>query len=119
MPLVQAALKQAGIPTLILVARWTTQVFWTFLDWVDIIAFVTLSLVFGVDFSLYMCAAILYHLEPKILDHSVAGDLGEYLLVNSIEGFTVSGYFTFMMRLRDKYHNEFVSEATHNNVNLS
>lgn len=78
-----------------------------------------ISFSFGVDFSLYMCAAILYHLEPKILDHSVAGDLGEYLLVNSIEGFTVSGYFTFMMRLRDKYHSEFVSEATHNNVNLS
>ena len=64
--------------------HWLTQCFWNYLDWVDICHYLIICLILGVDYQVYMCVAILKHLQKDINSHMKTQDLIMFLKVSSI-----------------------------------
>jgi phosphate starvation-inducible membrane PsiE len=63
--------------------HWLKQCFWTYLDWTDIIQYLTMVMVMGVDYQVYVCVAALRHLRPLIVEHHQTQDLVVFLKVSA------------------------------------
>jgi len=86
-------------------SHWLKQFFWNYLDWADIVLFVNICLILGVDYMAYYCVAVLKHLNErqKIVKHHTYKDLQVYLKESQIEGFSLDKYIGFMNELEKKY----------------
>lgn len=63
---------------------WTRQCFWNYLDWPEICHYVTICILLGVDYQVYMCVAILKHMQRDILYHQQQQDLVIFLRVSCL-----------------------------------
>ncbi len=105
LPFVFNAFRMSGMAPSQVCSHWLKQFFWNFLDWPDIVMFVNVCLVLGVDYMAYYCVAVLKHLneEQKIVQHHTYKDLQIYLKESQIEGFKLEKYIGFMGELEKKY----------------
>ena len=63
--------------------QWLGQCFWNYLDWPEICHYVCTCVVLGPDYQVYMCIAVLKHLQPDILLHAQTQDLQVFLKVSA------------------------------------
>lgn len=62
--------------------HWLKQCFWNYLDWTDIVHYLSLVMMMGVDYQVYICVAVLKHLRQLIVQHHQTQDLVVFLKVS-------------------------------------
>ncbi|KAJ3109647.1 hypothetical protein HDU97_003123 [Phlyctochytrium planicorne] len=95
--------------------RWIRECFWNVLDFPEIINYLTLNIVCGVDYHIYICIALLKHLERPILAASREGNLITYLneageCNSDLSTFEAVNYLDFMRSLEEKYRETIFEE---------
>lgn len=110
LPLVASAFTMSGYTPSQICFHWLSQCFWNYLDWLDIVHYVTLCVCLGVDYQVYLCVAILRHLQENILCHMQTQDLIIYLKEESIKNFHVLDHIKFMKDLETKYRKIVLSD---------
>ena len=83
--------------------QWITQCFWNYLDWIEICHYIATCVVLGPDYQVYVCIAVLKHLQRDILQHTQTQDLQVFLKEEALHGFRVSNYFEYMENLEQNY----------------
>ncbi|EGV92771.1 Uncharacterized protein C6orf170-like [Cricetulus griseus] len=83
--------------------QWITQCFWNYLDWIEICHYIATCVVLGPDYQVYICIAVLKHLQQDILQHTQTQDLQVFLKEEALCGFRVSHYFEYMEALEQNY----------------
>jgi len=86
----------------LIVRQWIKQCFLNTLDWVDIIHFILIQLLFGKDYIIYCCVSIFYHLQEKIAQEN-PNELIELLRCKPIDDFHFYNYFSKMEELEKQY----------------
>ncbi|XP_029398336.1 protein broad-minded isoform X3 [Mus pahari] len=102
-PLVFSAFHMSGFAPSQICLQWITQCFWNYLDWIEICHYIATCVVLGPDYQVYVCIAILKHLQRDILQHTQAQDLQVFLKEEALHGFRVSNYFDYMENLEQNY----------------
>ncbi len=55
-----------------MVIHWTKQCFWSVLDWPEIVTYICVCILYGIDYQAYFCVALLRHLQQDIIyQHSL------------------------------------------------
>ena len=105
LPFIFSAFRMSGLAPSQICSHWLKQLFWNYLNFSDIVMFVNICLVLGVDYMAYFCVSILKHLNDnqKIVQRHTYKDLQVYLKENQIENFQVEKHVTFMSELEKKY----------------
>uniref|UniRef100_A0A8C8JDJ1 Protein broad-minded n=1 Tax=Oncorhynchus tshawytscha TaxID=74940 RepID=A0A8C8JDJ1_ONCTS len=102
-PLVFSAFRMSGFTPSQMCVQWLGQCFWNYLDWSEICHYVSTCVVMGPDYQVYMCVALLKHLQQDILQHTQTQDLQVFLKEEPIQGFRVSNYLEYMEGLERSY----------------
>uniref|UniRef100_A0A8C7LMH5 Protein broad-minded n=1 Tax=Oncorhynchus mykiss TaxID=8022 RepID=A0A8C7LMH5_ONCMY len=102
-PLVFSAFRMSGFTPSQMCVQWLGQCFWNYLDWSEICHYVSTCVVMGPDYQVYMCVAVLKHLQQDILQHTQTQDLQVFLKEEPIQGFRVSNYLEYMEGLERSY----------------
>ncbi|XP_052230944.1 protein broad-minded-like isoform X2 [Dreissena polymorpha] len=103
LPLVSSAFKMSGYTPAQICQHWLTQCFWNYLDWQDVCHYIVVCLIHGVDHQVYVCVAILNHLQSYIMAHMQTHDLIMFLKEEPIHGFKVAQNLKYMLELEKKY----------------
>ncbi|RHY75598.1 hypothetical protein DYB34_007064 [Aphanomyces astaci] len=106
-PHIELALRRLDCPVLSLVLRWQQGCFWNVLNWGDIMGFVTLVCVHGVDSLVYLYVVVLHHIATHQLDAVATG--AALLQLQITPRLSWSAYRPLFNRLR-KAHYELVAE---------
>ncbi|XP_067097847.1 LOW QUALITY PROTEIN: protein broad-minded [Osmerus mordax] len=104
-PLVSSAFRMSGFTPSQICMQWLGQCFWNYLDWSEVCVYVCTCVVMGADYQVYMCVAVLKHLQHLILQHTHAQDLQLFLKEEPIQDFRVSNYLEYMEGLERNYRN--------------
>ncbi|XP_053193388.1 protein broad-minded [Scomber japonicus] len=110
LPLVQSAFRMSGFTPSQMCLHWLTQCFWNYLDWTEICHYVSTCVLMGPDYQVYMCVAVLKHLQPEILQRTQAQELQVFLKEEPIQDFKVSRYLDFMEDLERSYRSIVLSD---------
>ncbi|XP_030628390.1 protein broad-minded [Chanos chanos] len=102
-PLVCSAFRMSGFTASQMCVQWLGQCFWNYLDWPDICHYMSTCIIMGPDYQVYMCIAVLRHLQQDILLHTHTQDLQVFLKEEPIQGFRVSHYLAYMEELERRY----------------
>ncbi|XP_007639372.1 protein broad-minded isoform X2 [Cricetulus griseus] len=102
-PLVFSAFHMSGFAPSQICLQWITQCFWNYLDWIEICHYIATCVVLGPDYQVYICIAVLKHLQQDILQHTQTQDLQVFLKEEALCGFRVSHYFEYMEALEQNY----------------
>ncbi|WAR13306.1 BROMI-like protein [Mya arenaria] len=103
LPLVSSAFKMSGFTPAQICQHWITQCFWNYLDWLDICHYVITCLIHGVDYQVYICVAILRHLQRDIMSNMQTQNLLLFLKEEPINNFKISQNLKYMQDLEKKY----------------
>ncbi|XP_041043400.1 protein broad-minded isoform X4 [Carcharodon carcharias] len=109
-PLVFSAFRMSGFTPSQICQHWLAQCFWNYLNWTEIGHYIAICLILGPDYQVYMCIALLKHLQQEILHHMQAQDLQVFLKEEAIHGFHVSSYLEFMQNLEQSYRTTILTE---------
>eukprot|EP00035_Acanthoeca_spectabilis_P032643 m.19682 g.19682 ORF g.19682 m.19682 type:complete len:1323 (-) comp5474_c0_seq1:216-4184(-) len=115
LPAVRNAFRLSGLTVAQVCTTWIRQCFWNVLDWVDIVQYFAVSLLYGPRMQAFFCVALFRHLEPAIVEQTQTERLTEYLLTSPIEGFSTAESMSYMLELDAEYHDNveaFVFDAT-------
>ncbi len=111
-PVIFSAFRMSGLAPSQICLHWLKQCFWNYLDWSDIVVYLSICIVFGIDYQTYFCLALLKHLNQKLLtnntsqkimQHHTDKDLQFFLKENQIENFKIQSHFDFMLEMEKKY----------------
>uniref|UniRef100_A0A4W5R0K6 Protein broad-minded n=2 Tax=Hucho hucho TaxID=62062 RepID=A0A4W5R0K6_9TELE len=78
-PLVFSTFRMTGFTHSQMCLHWLGQCFWNYLDWPEICHYVSTCVVMRPDYQVYMCVAVLEHLQQDILQHTQTQDLQVFL----------------------------------------
>ncbi|XP_048452545.1 protein broad-minded isoform X2 [Rhincodon typus] len=109
-PLVFSAFRMSGFTPSQICQHWLAQCFWNYLNWTEIGHYIAICIMLGPDYQVYMCIALLKHLEQEILHHMQTQDLQVFLKEEAIHGFQVSSYLDFMTNLENAYRTTILTE---------
>ncbi|CAG2217906.1 unnamed protein product [Mytilus edulis] len=113
LPLVASAFKMSGYTAAQICMHWLKQCFWNYLDWLDICHYICISIVMGVDYQVYLCIAILRHLQKEIMEHMQTQDLIIFLKETAIHGFHVADNIKYMQSLEKRYRKIVLPDMMH------
>ncbi|XP_067932583.1 protein broad-minded-like [Watersipora subatra] len=113
LPLVYHAFRMSGFTAAQICQLWIRQCFWNYLDWSEICHYVTMCMLLGIDYQVYMCVAILRHLQNDILHHQQQQDLVIFLREQPITGFKVGKHLEYMQKLEAKYRKTVLPDMLH------
>ena len=103
LPHVHASFQRCGYPASQICQHWIRQCFLNYLDWGEIVLYLTASIVLDVDYQIYFCISVLKHLEKDILSCCHDNNLALFLRNSPIANFKFTDYIDFMMCLHEKY----------------
>uniref|UniRef100_A0A3B4AVZ5 Protein broad-minded n=1 Tax=Periophthalmus magnuspinnatus TaxID=409849 RepID=A0A3B4AVZ5_9GOBI len=103
LPLVHSAFRISGFTPSQMCIHWLTQCLWNYLDWPEIVHYLSTCVLMGADYQVYMCVALFKHLQPAILQQTQSQELQVFLKEEPIRGFRVCDYLDFMEDLEHKY----------------
>ena len=103
LPCVAAAFKVSGVPPSQFCQLWFGQCFLNFLDFKEILIFITGSVTMGADFQVYVAVSLFKHAREKILGQSQNGDLLQFMRHGPFEGYSFTGSVEVLQHLRGKY----------------
>ncbi|CAB3998353.1 Hypothetical predicted protein [Paramuricea clavata] len=109
-PLVFSAFRISGYTPSQICQHWLSQCFWNYLDWEDICAYVVICLALGIDYQVYLCVAILHHLQRDILRETQRQRLVLFLKEGPVLNFELSEYMEFMMDLQRRYRSTILKD---------
>ncbi|XP_041109032.1 protein broad-minded [Polyodon spathula] len=115
-PLVFSAFRMSGFTPSQICQQWLAQCFWNYLDWTEICHYIVTCIILGPDYQIYICIAVLKHLQQEILQHTQTQDLQVFLKEEAIPGFHVSNYLEYMERLEQTYRSMVLTDMR--NINL-
>ncbi|XP_072017190.1 protein broad-minded-like [Amphiura filiformis] len=104
-PHVYSAFRMSGYTPSQICQHWLRQCFWNYLDWQEICHYMTICIVMGIDYQVYLCVAILRYLEPDILLNTQQQKLQVFLKENGIKRFCVGHHMEYMKELETKFRN--------------
>ncbi|XP_064610719.1 protein broad-minded-like isoform X2 [Liolophura sinensis] len=110
LPLIASAFKMSGYTPAQICCHWLRQCFWNYLDWVDICHYLCVIMVMGVDYQVYVCVAILRHLQSDISRHMQDQDLVIFLKEEPIRGFRLGHHLPYMKTLEEKFRTIILSD---------
>jgi hypothetical protein len=64
-----------------MVVHWTKQCFWSVLDWPEIVTYICVCILYGIDYQVYFCVALLRHLQQDIIAQHSSRNLLPFLRV--------------------------------------
>ncbi|XP_022696032.1 uncharacterized protein LOC111264410 [Varroa jacobsoni] len=102
-PQVYFALRRANYLIRNVVSFWVGQAFWNVLNMDEIATLLAISIVYGTDHIVYICAAIVRHLQNDIIRWSLEGTLGLKLRLEPVVDFKYSDHLEFCHGLRKVY----------------
>lgn len=103
LPQVASAFKMSGLASPLICEQWIRQSFLNYMDWTDITHYVALVVLFGIDYIVYVCVAVLKHLQKEILENCHSYTLLIFLKEEPFKGFRISDYIQYMKTLERKY----------------
>ncbi|KAG7460999.1 hypothetical protein MATL_G00204850 [Megalops atlanticus] len=109
-PLVSSAFRMSGFTPSQICQQWLGQCFWNYLDWPEICLYICTCVIMGPDYQVYMCIALLKHLQTDILQHTQTQDLQVFLKEEPVRGFRVSDYLQYMEDLEHRYRARVLSD---------
>lgn len=98
-----SAFKMSGYTPSQICQHWFCQCLWNYLDWLDICHYVSVCLLLGADYQIYVCVALLKHLQPLILHRTQNQDLIIFLKEEAITNFKLGDHLEYMQQLEIKY----------------
>uniref|UniRef100_UPI00398F1A84 protein broad-minded isoform X1 n=2 Tax=Pristiophorus japonicus TaxID=55135 RepID=UPI00398F1A84 len=110
LPLVFSAFRMSGFTPSQICQHWLAQCFWNYLNWTEIGHYIAICIILGPDYQVYMCIALLKHLQQEILHHMQTQDLQVFLKEEAIHGFRVSSYLDYMENLEQSYRTTILTE---------
>jgi len=110
MPVVFAAFRMSGITISHMVVHWTKQCFWSVLDWPDIVTYICICILYGIDYQTYFCVALLRHLQDDIIYQHSSRNLLAFLKCYQIRNFSMKNTLDYMVSLEKKYRSTVMSE---------
>ncbi|XP_064387617.1 protein broad-minded-like isoform X2 [Halichondria panicea] len=109
-PLVSSAIRMCGYAVSQICQHWLRQCFWNFFDWPEISRYLTVCILYGVDYQVYYCVSVLKYLEFKILQHTQEQDLIVFLKEESLDGYRCADWMEFMGDLEKKFRDTVLKE---------
>uniref|UniRef100_A0A3B3CU70 Protein broad-minded n=1 Tax=Oryzias melastigma TaxID=30732 RepID=A0A3B3CU70_ORYME len=106
LPLVHSAFRMSGFTPSQICLHWLTQCFWNYLDWREICLYLCTCVLFSPDYQVYLCVAILRHLQPDILQRTQSQELQIFLKEEPIQGFKIGDHLEFMLGLERSYRSD-------------
>jgi hypothetical protein len=115
LPLIFSAFRMSGLAPSQICSHWLKQCFWNYLDFNEIVSFISICIIFGIDYQTYFCIAILKHLNMDennqiIIQHHTSRDLQLYLKENQIENFMLNDHIDYMKQLEIKYRSYILND---------
>ncbi|CAF3059373.1 unnamed protein product [Rotaria sp. Silwood2] len=98
-----AAFRMSGFAISHMVVHWTKQCFWSVLDWPEIITYLCVCILYGIDYQVYFCVALLRHLQQDIIYQHSSRNLLPFLKCHQIRGFSMRNAIEYMVTLEKKY----------------
>ncbi|CAF1205961.1 unnamed protein product [Rotaria sordida] len=98
-----AAFRMSGFAISHMVVHWTKQCFWSVLDWPEIITYICVCILYGIDYQVYFCVALLRHLQQDIIYQHSSRNLLPFLKCHQIRGFSMRNAIEYMVTLEKKY----------------
>ncbi|XP_062889989.1 protein broad-minded isoform X2 [Mobula hypostoma] len=110
LPLVFSAFRMSGFTPSQICQHWLAQCFWNYLNWTEIGHYIVICITLGPDYQVYMCIALLKHLQQDILHHMQTQDLQIFLKEEAIHGFHISRYLEYMEKLEKSYRSTILTD---------
>ncbi|XP_072913482.1 protein broad-minded isoform X3 [Hemitrygon akajei] len=110
LPLVFSAFRMSGFTPSQICQHWLAQCFWNYLNWTEIGHYIAICVILGPDYQVYMCIAVLKHLQQDILHHMQTQDLQIFLKEEAIHGFHISRYLEYMEKLEKSYRSTILTD---------
>jgi hypothetical protein len=102
-PNVYSVFKMSGYSPAQICQHWLRQCFWNYLDWPQICEYIAACVTLGADYSVYMCVAVLRHLQRDLMQHLQYKNLVVFLKEEPIQNFRFSDHMKYMQELQVKF----------------
>jgi hypothetical protein len=109
-PNVYSAFKMSGYSPAQICQHWLRQCFWNYLDWPQICAYIAVCVTLGADYSVYMCVAVLRHLQRDLMQHLQDKNLVVFLKEEPIQNFRFSDNIKYMQELQVKFRSTVLAD---------
>jgi len=110
LPHVQSAFRMSGCSPAQICQQWLNQCFWNYLDWPQICLYLTICVVFGADYQVYICVAILRHLQRELMQQMQDKNLLVFLKEEPIRHFVLRDHLDFMQQLQKKFRDTVLTD---------
>ncbi|CAF1577401.1 unnamed protein product [Adineta ricciae] len=110
MPPTFAAFRMSGLAVSHVIVHWTKQCFWSILDWPELVTYICVCILYGIDYQVYFCVALLRHLKDDIVYQHSSRNLLPFLKCHQIQGFSMRNVIEYMVSLEKKYRATVMSE---------
>jgi len=110
LPHVHSVFRMSGCSPAQICQQWLNQCFWNYLDWPEIYQYVTICVVFGADYQVYMCIAILRHLQHQLMQQMQDKNLLIFLKEEPIHHFKIGDHLEYMQQLQKKFRETVLSD---------
>jgi hypothetical protein len=78
--------------------NWLKQCFWNYLDWSDIVGYISICFIFGMDYQVYFCISVLKFLNEKNETNSISQKISQHHTLKDLQFYLrVTIYFNFSM----------------------
>ncbi|OQR81324.1 hypothetical protein THRCLA_11827 [Thraustotheca clavata] len=99
-PKIMIALRRLQCPLLTMLLRWELNCFWSYMDWPNVMIYLDLVGIYGIDYIPLLLAALVKHMRPVIFQATKSKDV----LDAQIPVLKWSTYQTWLSHLHNQYH---------------
>jgi len=110
LPHIHSAFRMSGCSPAQICQQWLNQCFWNYLDWPQIYQYATICVVFGADYQVYMCIAILRHLQHELMRQMQDKNLLIFLKEEPIHHFRITDHLDYMQQLQKKFRDTVLTD---------
>lgn len=110
LPHVHSVFRMSGCSPAQICQQWLNQCFWNYLDWPEIYQYVMICIVFGADYQVYICIAILRHLQHQLMQQMQDKNLLIFLKEEPIRDFKIGDHLEYMQQLQKKFRETVLSD---------
>ena len=110
LPHIHSVFRMSGCSPAQICQQWLNQCFWNYLDWPQIYQYVTICVVFGADYQVYTCVAILRHLQHELMRQMQDKNLLIFLKEEPIRHFKIRDHLDYMQQLQKKFRDTVLTD---------
>jgi len=110
LPHIHSAFRMSGCSPAQICQQWLNQCFWNYFDWPQICLYVTICVVFGADYQVYICIAILRQLQHELMKQMQDKNLLMFLKEEPIRHFVLRDHLDYMQELQKKFRDTVLTD---------